>query len=124
MQTSTVDLWETITIEAERESSLWHDALRSEPEREGVAVFSTLCDDTYALGLETIYEGYLLHYGRPRLFAPADSDTEQYAALFRHLLDRGIYMAPSQFECMFVSVAHGDDEIDRTIEAVGDFFDS
>src|SRR3954454_22210059 len=52
------------------------------------------------------------------------SDTERYAALFRHLLDRGIYMAPSQFECMFVSVAHGDDEIDRTIEAVGDFFDS
>ena len=54
----------------------------------------------------------------------AGSDTERYAALFRHLLDRGIYMAPSQFECMFVSVAHGDDEIDRTIEAVGDFFDS
>ncbi len=52
------------------------------------------------------------------------SDTERYAALFRHLLDRGIYVAPSQFECMFVSVAHGDDEIDRTIEAVGDFFDS
>ena len=52
------------------------------------------------------------------------SDTERYAALFRHLLDRGIYIAPSQFECMFVSLAHGDDEIDRTIEAVGDFFDS
>ena len=52
------------------------------------------------------------------------SDTERYAALFRHLLDRGIYLAPSQFECMFVSLAHGDDEIDRTIEAVGDFFDS
>ena len=54
----------------------------------------------------------------------AGSDTERYAALFRHLLDRGIYVAPSQFECMFVSLAHGDDEIDRTIEAVGDFFDS
>jgi glutamate-1-semialdehyde 2,1-aminomutase len=50
------------------------------------------------------------------------SDTERYAALFRHLLDSGIYLAPSQFECMFVSLAHGDEEIDRTIEAVGDFF--
>ena len=50
------------------------------------------------------------------------SDTDRYAALFRHLLDRGIYLAPSQFECMFVSLAHGDEEIDRTIEAVGDFF--
>ena len=30
---------------------------------------------THALGLETIYEGYLVHYGRSRLFAPADRDT-------------------------------------------------
>lgn len=50
------------------------------------------------------------------------SDTDRYAALFRHLLDRGIYLAPSQFECMFVSLAHGDEEIDRTVAAVGEFF--
>ncbi len=50
------------------------------------------------------------------------SDTERYAALFRHALGRGVYLAPSQFECMFVSIAHGDDEIDRTIEVIGDFF--
>ena len=50
------------------------------------------------------------------------SDTDRYAALFRHLLARGIYVAPSQFECMFVSLAHGDEQIDSTIEAVGDFF--
>jgi glutamate-1-semialdehyde 2,1-aminomutase len=49
-------------------------------------------------------------------------DTERYAALFRHLLARGIYVAPSQFEAMFVSLAHDDEEIDRTVEAVGDFF--
>jgi hypothetical protein len=33
-----------------------------------------LCDEEYALGLETIYEGYLCHHGRPRLFAPADDE--------------------------------------------------
>jgi glutamate-1-semialdehyde 2,1-aminomutase len=49
------------------------------------------------------------------------SDTERYGALFRHLLARGVYVAPSQFEAMFVSLAHGDDEIDRTIAAVADF---
>ena len=48
-------------------------------------------------------------------------DTERYAALFRHLLARGIYVAPSQFEAMFLSLAHGDEEIDRTIQAVADF---
>jgi glutamate-1-semialdehyde 2,1-aminomutase len=65
-------------------------------------------------------------YCRPgpvRDFAQAaGSDTERYAALFRHLLARGIYVAPSQFECLFVSLAHGDEEIDRTVEAVADFF--
>jgi glutamate-1-semialdehyde 2,1-aminomutase len=49
------------------------------------------------------------------------ADTERYAALFRHLLARGIYIAPSQFEAMFVSLAHGDEEVDRTIQAVGDY---
>src|SRR2546427_465524 len=49
------------------------------------------------------------------------SDTDRYGALFRHLLDRGIYLAPSQFEGMFVSLAHGDEEIDRTIQAIADF---
>jgi hypothetical protein len=59
--------------EAARESRLWHEALADEPERE--PVFSPLGKERYALGLETIYEGYLLHYGRPRLFAPGDDDT-------------------------------------------------
>jgi glutamate-1-semialdehyde 2,1-aminomutase len=47
-------------------------------------------------------------------------DTERYGALFRHLLERGVYIAPSQFEAMFVSLAHGDEEIDRTIAAVAE----
>ena len=47
-------------------------------------------------------------------------DTERYGELFRHLLDRGIYLAPSQYECLFPSLAHGDAEIDATIEAVGE----
>jgi len=48
-------------------------------------------------------------------------DTERYAELFRHLLGQGVYVAPSQFEAMFVSLAHGEEEIDRTIAAVGSF---
>jgi glutamate-1-semialdehyde 2,1-aminomutase len=50
-------------------------------------------------------------------------DTVRYGALFRHLLERGIYIAPSQFEAMFPSLAHGDEEIDRTVEAVTSFFE-
>jgi glutamate-1-semialdehyde 2,1-aminomutase len=50
------------------------------------------------------------------------SDTARYGAYFRHMLERGIYVPPSQFEAMFVSLAHGDEEIDRTVEAAADFF--
>ena len=70
-----MDVWETIAAEAARESPLWGAALRAGHERELVPVFSPLAEDRFRLGLETIYEGYLLHYGRPRLFAPADRDT-------------------------------------------------
>ena len=70
---STADVWETIAVEADRESPLWGGARRPEPERE--PVFSPLAEGRFALGLETVYEGYLLHFGRPRLFAPQDPDT-------------------------------------------------
>jgi len=68
----------------------------------------------------------LFHTSAPvRHFAEAQAcDGERYAALFRHLLARGVYVAPSQFEAMFVSLAHGDDEIDRTIDAVRAFFEA
>jgi glutamate-1-semialdehyde 2,1-aminomutase len=55
-------------------------------------------------------------------FAQASAcDTSRYGAYFRHMLERGVYVPPSQFEAMFVSLAHGDDEIDRTVEAAADF---
>jgi glutamate-1-semialdehyde 2,1-aminomutase len=50
------------------------------------------------------------------------SGTDRYAELFRHLLERGIYVAPSQYEAMFVSTAHGEAEVERTVEAVAGFF--
>ena len=48
-------------------------------------------------------------------------DTERYAALFRHLLEEGIYFPPSQFEALFPSTAHGEDEIERTVVALESF---
>lgn len=46
-----------------------------------------------------------------------ESNTEQYARFFRAMLEEGVYLAPSQFECAFVSAAHSDELIERTIEA-------
>jgi hypothetical protein len=63
----------TLAAEAAAESPLWSDALRPDPER--LEIFGPLAPERFALGLETIYEGYLVHYGRSRLFAPADGET-------------------------------------------------
>jgi glutamate-1-semialdehyde 2,1-aminomutase len=46
------------------------------------------------------------------------SDTARYAGFFHHMLERGIYLAPSQFEAMFLSAAHTEADVDRVIEAV------
>ena len=67
-------VWKTIAEEAAAESALWREALVPGDQRRLVAVFSPLADERYALGLETIYEGYLVHYGTPRLFDPEDLD--------------------------------------------------
>ncbi len=45
------------------------------------------------------------------------SDTTRYAAYFRGMLDRGVFLAPSQFEAAFVSLAHSDADIEATLEA-------
>lgn len=46
------------------------------------------------------------------------SDTEAYAAYFNAMLQQGIYLAPSQFEAMFVSAVHSKEDLARTIEAM------
>jgi glutamate-1-semialdehyde 2,1-aminomutase len=48
------------------------------------------------------------------------SDVAFYAAFFHAMLDRGIYLAPSQFEAGFLSLAHTDAQIDRTLRAADD----
>ena len=47
-------------------------------------------------------------------------DTARFGQFFHWMLDRGIYLAPSQFEAAFVSAAHTDEDIDRTIQAAKD----
>src|SRR5262249_57568777 len=69
---------ESIAAEARRESPLWALALRDEPDWE--PVFSPLAPASFELGLETVYEAYLVHYGRPRLFEP-DRDSERILPL-------------------------------------------
>ncbi len=58
------------------------------------------------------------HRGAVTDYATAkECDTKRFAAFFRGMLERGIFIAPSQFEAMFVSAAHTDSDIDCTISS-------
>ena len=49
------------------------------------------------------------------------ADTKRYAEYYNHLLENGIYAAPSQFEAMFVSFAHTEDDIEKTCQVIESF---
>ena len=45
------------------------------------------------------------------------ADTQRFGRFFRNMRDRGVFLPPSQFEAMFVSLAHTDAEIDQIVDA-------
>jgi glutamate-1-semialdehyde 2,1-aminomutase len=49
-------------------------------------------------------------------------DTQRFNRFFHRMLEQGIYLPPSQFEAAFISVAHTDSDIDKTIAAARDAF--
>ncbi|MBV7335777.1 glutamate-1-semialdehyde 2,1-aminomutase [Chloroflexi bacterium TSY] len=70
----------------------------------------------------TMFGFYFLNEADATILNYADAkthaDTERYGRYFHAMLDEGVYVAPSQFEAGFVSHAHGEQEIQMTIEAV------
>ena len=61
--------------------------------------------------------GFFFHEGPVRDFAAAkEADVEMFRKFFHASLDRGIYLAPSAFEAGFMSAAHGDREVDETLD--------
>ena len=93
----------------ERRSRELEDGLRAafrEAHREvTLARVGSLMTGFFAAGPVTDYAG------------AARSNREQYAVFFHRMLDQGIYLAPSQFEALFVSLAHSEDDVRRTVEA-------
>ena len=54
----------------------------------------------------------------------AKCDTAKFGKFFWGMMDRGIYLPCSQYEALFVSASHGEDEINRTIEAASEVLSS
>ena len=52
----------------------------------------------------------------------AHADTKRFNQFFHGMLERGIYLAPSAFEAAFMSIAHTDDDIEKTLAAADEVF--
>ncbi|MSS62494.1 glutamate-1-semialdehyde 2,1-aminomutase [Velocimicrobium porci] len=50
-----------------------------------------------------------------------EADTQKYAEYFNYMLNAGIYLAPAQFEAMFISYAHSKQDLEKTLEILNDF---
>ena len=52
----------------------------------------------------------------------ATSDTGAFKDFFWHMISRGVYLAPSQYEAGFISAAHSEEDLERTFEAASEWF--
>jgi glutamate-1-semialdehyde 2,1-aminomutase len=65
--------------------------------------------------------GFFFHAGPVRNFEQAkESDVEMFRKFFHAARERGVYLAPSAFEAGFMSAAHGDNEVDQTLDRLED----
>jgi len=95
--------------ELERKSAMLEKGFRETLEQLGLG-----------LTLNRVGSMMTLFFRPPEVKDMADagtSDTKRHAAYFRAMLERGQYLAPSQFEALFVSQAHEDSDLEATIEA-------
>lgn len=81
-------MWDELVDGAVASSALWAGALLPAERQRREEVFSPLAPERHRLGLETIYEGYLVHYGASRLFAPESDDVA--LLLGDHLYAQGL----------------------------------
>jgi glutamate-1-semialdehyde 2,1-aminomutase len=94
-----------------------------ELETKGSRLFSGLKDAALKAGIDIVINhigslGSLFFTKEPVIdFRSAKkSDTALFRAFYRRMREKGIYLAPSPFEAMFISIAHDNDVIDRTID--------
>lgn len=99
----------SIWRQLEARSVQLEDGLRSAAEEAGVAIIFNRVGTMFT----TFFADRLIENWATAKAA----DTKKFGVFFRAMLENGVYLAPSQFEAGFMSIAHGDEEIDLTLRA-------
>lgn len=108
-------------------AALSEPGVYDELERKGKKLADGLCRAAGSAAIHTscnrvgsMSTMFFTHLDVSNWASASTSDTEKYAAFFRGMLDRGYWLAPSQFEACFVSLAHTDEEIEAFVAAAGE----
>lgn len=86
-----------------------HEGIKDAAKKAGVSVYTTSIGSEFCVFFNS---GKVFDYTTAKR-----SDTKAFAKFFLSMLSQGIYLPPSQFETLFLSTAHSDDDINRTIDA-------
>jgi glutamate-1-semialdehyde 2,1-aminomutase len=112
------------TLEALKQLGFYQNLLRKSGELEqGIA--KAAADVRISVHINSVGSLMTIFFTENSVFDYASaksSDTDKYARFFRAMLDRGVYLAPSQFEAAFVSTAHGLGEIEYTVKMAEEAF--
>jgi glutamate-1-semialdehyde 2,1-aminomutase len=106
------------TLGVLREPGVWDELERTGGQLE--ARLSTLGGDVRVARAGTMFGLFFSDAPVTSWETARHSDTSRFAAFHRAMLERGVYLAPSQFEAGFLSTAHGEAEIEATIAAARD----
>lgn len=99
----------SVYVELDRKGSMLAEGLFAEAQAAGVDAYFTRVGSLSCL---FFVAEQVTDYASAKT-----SDTARYAAYFSSMLQQGVYLAPSQFEASFVSAAHSDEDIERTVTA-------
>src|SRR5437868_405083 len=104
-------------------------AVYAQLERAGARLCAGLADAAHEAGLQTVtnrvgsmFTTFFTNGPVNDWTSASKSDRDRYGRFFHAMLERGIYLAPSQFEAAFIGLAHTDELLDRTIEAARQAF--
>jgi glutamate-1-semialdehyde 2,1-aminomutase len=108
------------TLKAIQEPSVWEGL-----DTAGAKLMSGLAGAAEAAGIKVSHSRVGTMFGMFFVDGPvtdwpsaAKSDTKRFGQYFQGMLEQGVYVAPSQFEAGFISTAHGEEEISKTVAAV------
>lgn len=103
----------------------WYEKLNEKSEKFFKAIGDILseCGKAYSINHTGSLGSIFFTVREVKNYAGAKtSDTGAFASYCNYMLDHGIYCAPSQFEAMFISMAHTDGELNHTLEVIRDYF--